>query len=51
MIVKVVGVAGRAPARDQWVTVTGRFHPSTGDTPELTALTVQPIPAPEDPYE
>ncbi len=51
MIVKVVGIAGRAPGRDQWVTVTGRFHPSSGDTPELTGLTVQPIPAPEDPYE
>jgi uncharacterized repeat protein (TIGR03943 family) len=51
MIVKVVGIAGRAPARDQWVTVTGRFHASSGDTPELTGLTVQPIPVPEDPYE
>lgn len=51
MIVKVVGIAGRAPARDQWVTVTGRYHPSSGDTPELTGLTVAPIPVPEDPYE
>jgi uncharacterized repeat protein (TIGR03943 family) len=51
MIVKVIGISGRAPARDQWVTVTGRFHTSTGDTPELIGLTVQPIPPPEDPYE
>ena len=51
MIVKVIGISGRAPARDQWVTVTGRFHVTSGDTPELTGLTVQPIPAPEDPYE
>jgi uncharacterized repeat protein (TIGR03943 family) len=51
MIVKVIGISGRAPSRDQWVTVTGRFHPSSGDTPDLTALTVQVIPAPEDPYE
>jgi uncharacterized repeat protein (TIGR03943 family) len=51
MIVKVVGISGAAPARDQWVTVTGRFHHATGETPELTALTVQPITAPEDPYE
>jgi uncharacterized repeat protein (TIGR03943 family) len=51
MIVRVVGISGRAPARDQWVTITGRFHPSNGDTPELTGLTVQPIRPPEDPYE
>jgi uncharacterized repeat protein (TIGR03943 family) len=51
MIVKVVGISGRAPARDQWVTVTGRYHAAGGDIPELTALTVLPITAPEDPYE
>jgi uncharacterized repeat protein (TIGR03943 family) len=51
MIVKVVGISGAAPSRDQWVTVTGRFHPAGGETPELTALTVRPITAPEDPYE
>lgn len=51
MIVKVVGISGAAPSRDQWVTVTGRFHPTGGDIPELSALTVQPITAPEDPYE
>lgn len=51
MIVKVIGISGRAPARDQWVTVTGRYHAAGGDIPELTALTVLPITAPEDPYE
>jgi uncharacterized repeat protein (TIGR03943 family) len=51
MIVKVIGISGRPPARDEWVTVTGRFHPTSGDTPELTALTIQSIPVPEDPYE
>jgi uncharacterized repeat protein (TIGR03943 family) len=51
MIVKVVGSSGTAPSRDQWIIVTGRFHPAGGDTPELTALCVQPITAPEDPYE
>ena len=50
-VVKVVGISGSAPARDQWVNVTGRYHATGGETPELTALTVQPIPAPEDPYE
>jgi uncharacterized repeat protein (TIGR03943 family) len=51
MIVKVVGISGWAPARDQWVTVTGRYHAAGGDIPELTASTVLPITAPEDPYE
>jgi uncharacterized repeat protein (TIGR03943 family) len=51
MIVRVVGVAGRPPSADQWVVVTGHFHPARGETPELTASTVQQIPPPEDPYE
>jgi uncharacterized repeat protein (TIGR03943 family) len=51
MVVKVVGISGAAPSRDQWVTVIGRFHPAGGDIPELTALAVKPITAPEDPYE
>lgn len=50
MIVKVVDISGRAPARDQWVTVTGRYHASGGDVPELSARTVQPIATPVDPY-
>jgi uncharacterized repeat protein (TIGR03943 family) len=51
MIVKIIGISGDAPARDQWVTVTGRFHPTGGQTPELTAVSITPITAPEDPYE
>jgi uncharacterized repeat protein (TIGR03943 family) len=50
-IVRVVGGPGSAPPRDQWVTVTGRYRPADGETPQLTALTVLPIPPPEDPYE
>jgi uncharacterized membrane protein YcgQ (UPF0703/DUF1980 family) len=50
MIVKVVDISGRAPARDQWVTVTGRYHAAAGDIPELSARTVLPIATPVDPY-
>jgi uncharacterized repeat protein (TIGR03943 family) len=49
-IVQVVGTAGALPS-DEWVTVTGRFTPPDGDTPQLSAVSVEPIPAPEDPYE
>lgn len=51
MVVRIVGVSGRPPATDEWVTVTGRYHPARGETPELTASTVQQVAAPEDPYE
>jgi uncharacterized repeat protein (TIGR03943 family) len=50
-VVRVTAVSGAAPPQDQWVTVTGHYHAPDGDTPELTALTVRPIPPPEDPYE
>jgi hypothetical protein len=50
-VVKVTGFDGTPPARDQWVTVTGAFHPTSTETPERTATGVQQIPVPEDPYE
>ena len=40
-----------APARDQWVTVTGKFQPGGGDIPNLLSTSVAQIPAPNDPYE
>ena len=49
----VVG-AGRVPARDRWVTVTGVYRPGEsvgGGLPELAASNVVEIPAPDDPYE
>lgn len=51
VVVRVVGTAGDAPPRDQWVTVTGTFHPGGEELPELAATSVVEIPAPEDPYE
>jgi uncharacterized repeat protein (TIGR03943 family) len=51
VVVRVVGTAGTPPRDDQWVTVTGTFHRSGGELPELVATTVAEIPAPEDPYE
>lgn len=51
-IARVVGVAGAAPARDSWVTVTGTFgHVGTDDVPEIVATSVQQVTAPVDPYE
>jgi uncharacterized repeat protein (TIGR03943 family) len=51
VVLRVTGVSGDPPPRDQWVTVTGTFQPGGGDTPELAATSVDEIPAPEDPYE
>jgi uncharacterized repeat protein (TIGR03943 family) len=51
VVLRVVGVAGGGPARDQWVTVTGRFRPGGGELPELAATAVVEIRAPDDPYE
>jgi uncharacterized repeat protein (TIGR03943 family) len=51
MVVRIVGVSGHAPSADEWVTVTGRYHAAGGETPELTASTVQQVAPPEDPYE
>jgi uncharacterized repeat protein (TIGR03943 family) len=50
-IVRVSGYDGAPPPQDQWVTVTGVFKPSSGETPQLTATAVQQVPVPEDPYE
>jgi uncharacterized repeat protein (TIGR03943 family) len=51
VVVRVVGVQGGLPPRDQWVLVTGRFEPGAGDLPQLVATTVRPIPPPDEPYE
>ena len=51
VVVLIAGTAGDAPARDQWVSVTGTFTRTDGDFPELAATSVVDIPAPEDPYE
>ena len=51
VVVRVVGVQGGLPPRDQWVLVTGRFELGSGDLPLLAATTVTPIPPPDEPYE
>ena len=53
VVVRVVGVHGDAPARDQWLVVTGTFQRvgDDNDLPELTATSIVGIDAPEDPYE
>jgi uncharacterized repeat protein (TIGR03943 family) len=51
VVVRVVGVEGGGPARDQWVTVTGRFQPGGSELPALAATTVVQVSAPDDPYE
>lgn len=51
VVVRVIGVQGGIPPRDQWVTVTGRFEPGDGDVPTLVALALTPIPPPDEPYE
>jgi uncharacterized repeat protein (TIGR03943 family) len=51
VVIRVVGVVGTPPPRDQWVTVMGMFHPGAGDMPELIATSVVEIPPPDDPYE
>jgi uncharacterized repeat protein (TIGR03943 family) len=50
-VVEVVGTAGAALARDQWVTVTGTFRRGGEEIPRLAATTVTEIRVPEDPYE
>jgi uncharacterized repeat protein (TIGR03943 family) len=49
--VRVTGTAGSPPPRDQWVTVTGTFHPAADGLPELRASGFDEIAAPRDPYE
>jgi uncharacterized repeat protein (TIGR03943 family) len=51
VVIRVVGVHGGLPARDRWVTVTGRFEPGEGDVPALAAVTVAVVAPPEEPYE
>jgi uncharacterized repeat protein (TIGR03943 family) len=50
-VVRVIGATGDPPARDRWVTVTGTFHRSADEIPELRASSLTEIPAPTDPYE
>ncbi len=50
-VVRVVGASGDLPARDRWVTVTGTYHGSPGEVPELLAVSLETIAAPGDPYE
>lgn len=50
-VVRVIGATGDPPARDQWVTVTGTFQPSSADTPLLRATSLQAVGPPLDPYE
>jgi uncharacterized repeat protein (TIGR03943 family) len=51
VVVRVVGTLGDPPPRDQWLTVTGMFHPGGRELPELAATSVVEIRAPDDPYE
>lgn len=51
VVIRVIGVQGGLPPRDQWVLVTGRFEPGSGDLPLLAATTVTPIAPPDEPYE
>jgi uncharacterized repeat protein (TIGR03943 family) len=52
IVVRVAGVHGDEPARDQWLVVTGTFRPGDDDDlPELTATSILGIQAPQDPYE
>jgi uncharacterized repeat protein (TIGR03943 family) len=50
-VVRVTGVLGDLPPRDQWVSVTGTLQPGAENIPELAATSVVEIPAPGDPYE
>jgi uncharacterized repeat protein (TIGR03943 family) len=52
IVVRVVGVDGSVPGRDQWLVVTGTFQPGADDElPELAATSILDIAAPQDPYE
>jgi uncharacterized repeat protein (TIGR03943 family) len=51
IVARIVGTAGDRPPSDEWVTVTGTFHPGGEEIPELAATSVVSIPTPEDPYE
>ena len=51
VVVRIVNMEGPQPARDQWVTVTGTFHPGGSVFPELAVTALAVAPTPEDPYE
>jgi uncharacterized repeat protein (TIGR03943 family) len=51
VVIRVVGVAGDLPARDQWVTVTGTVRPDGGEVPVIVATIVAAIATPNEPYE
>ncbi len=51
VVIRIVGVSGDNPARDQWVTVTGAFQRGGEEIPMLAAVSIVEIPAPDDPYE
>jgi uncharacterized repeat protein (TIGR03943 family) len=51
VVVRVLGIGGDAPPRDQWVRVTGAFRSTDGETPQLAATSVVEIAPPDDPYE
>ena len=51
VVVQVVGTSGEPPPLDQWVIVTGTFHPGGEQIPELAATSIVEIEAPNDPYE
>lgn len=53
--VRLVGEAGD-PAQDTWLRVVGQIQPGTATAathwvPTMTVVTIEPIPAPPDPYE
>jgi uncharacterized repeat protein (TIGR03943 family) len=51
VVVRVVGIHGAEPSRDQWVTVTGSLANGDTEVPALAATSVVEIGAPDDPYE
>jgi uncharacterized repeat protein (TIGR03943 family) len=51
-LVRLEGMAGPAPARDAWYTVTGTFSGvDAGGIPRLQVLSTEHVPPPVDPYE
>jgi uncharacterized repeat protein (TIGR03943 family) len=47
----VVGWNGPVPGRDTWVEVEGTFERGGAVNPRFAAVSVTPIPEPNDPYE
>lgn len=50
-VVTIVGYSGAAPARDQWVRVTGTAVAPSGDDASFSVTGLQEVPTPVDPYE